>query len=416
MITMRKERIVLACMLLIFVIAVTACSFDDDNDVVIGKDVLALNKIEKEQPTDADGLIRISAIITGADEAAKTITAKTILLGDNSDYNSTQKEYSLKYSGATDIRNAYDTIISASQLGIGQIVNVVYDSGLDRIKSIHIDGDYFEITGLRGVQISKKDHSLTYGNKMYSYGDSVLVFDGDSLINIDALSTYDEITIRGRNNKIYSISKTRGHGYLKLSGYSQFIGGYIEIGDTRVLKVVEDMSIPVTEGTYKVIISNKGVMATRNITIEHDKTVLAEFEEYLKNPSKQGNVEFILSPLYAKLYIDGVKTDYEELVALDYGIHTYTVVCNGYDNVISTFVVDSSYDKIEIILDKNSTTKNTKDATISETEKNTDSKGTQPATAPTLPDMPTLPTWPASSVTGESSAELPTTILDRLLN
>ena len=391
---MKKERIVLAILLTAFIIIVTACSFGEDNSVVIGKDVLALKQIEKEQPTDKDGMIRISAVITGIDSKNNTITAKTIVLSDNSDYNSTQKEYSLKYTGGTDIFDKYGTVISASQLKLGEIVKVEYDSSADKIKKISEDGDYFEISGITGASINSTNHSITIGNKDYTFDNFLVVFDKDETSLISAISSYDEITVRGRGNKIYSINKTKGYGTIKLSGYSQFVGGYIEVGDNKVYKVVEDMTIPVTEGTYKVIISKDGVMATRNITVSRDRTVLAEFEEYLKNPVKQGSIEFVISPDTAKLYIDGVKVNYNDLISLTYGIHTYTVVCNGYDNVISTFVVDSGYEKIEVIIDKNATkptVAETESASDDTTKENTTEKAATQTENKTMPTMPTMP-------------------------
>ncbi len=381
---MKRQRLIIGAFLIVLIIAMCACdNGSGKNDTVIGNDVLMLGKGDEKASTSdrEDGVVDIVAVITGVDTSKKTLNAKTVVLeGNHSEYNASQKEYALKYSGSTDIKDAYGKAISAGQLKCGNIVNVVYDSNTDKIESIEISKEFFEIKGVTGVNVSKTGKTLAYGKSTYSYSDYTLAFDKEDTMNISDVSPEDVITLRGIGNKVYSITLEKGHGTIKLSGYTQFLGGYIEIGDSKVLKVVEDMSITVTEGTYRVIISKGDVTATRNITVERGKTALAEFDEYLQNPAKQGSIEFVLKPDNAKLYVDGVKVDTKELVALTYGVHTFTVVATGYDNYIATFVVDSPYEKLTIDMDNNSSKNESTTKQNSSTKSQTTTKASSSST------------------------------------
>lgn len=343
-------------------------------------DALLMKKdnIKENETINSEGKINIVAVVTGVDTDKKIITAKTIVLGNKgqSEYNFSQKEYALKYTGGTDIRNSYGTIISATQLPFGEIVNVEYDSIQDRITKITVSGDGFLVSRITGVNVTAKDKSISYNKNIYHYSDSLIVMDGDKAITISDIDENDVITIRGYDSTIYSITLDKGHGFIKFSGYSQFLGGYVEIGDKKVLKVEENMTIPVTEGTYKVIISKGNVVASKNITVERNKTAYAEFAEYLQEAKKQGSVKFNVSPEGARVFVDGVKIDANKSLELEYGVHTLTVVANGYDNYIQTFIVDEIYSTIDVDLggkaSEKTTAATTEKATEKETEKSTE--------------------------------------------
>ena len=69
------------------------------------------------------------------------------------------------------------------------------------------------------------------------------------------INKQDVLTVRGTGYNVYSVVKSRGHGYIRLSHYKDFIGGMIEVGDSMILPVTKNMLITVGEGSYKVILS-----------------------------------------------------------------------------------------------------------------------------------------------------------------
>lgn len=354
---MKKNRISVMMLVLLLAAFASGCTEDNTGKGPSGVNDALLEKyddIEKNETIHNDGMIDILAVISAVDMNLKQITVKTVVATDKTDYNYAQKEYELKYTGGTDIRDSYDSIISVSQLKVGDVVNVTYNAEIDKVSKIQISKEVFVLGNATNVEVSVADKTVTYGKNVYQYTGTTVVLDNGQIVPISSIDKNDVLTIRGSGKKIYSVTVDKGHGYLKLSGHHQFIDGYIEIGESRVLKVTKEMTIPVTEGQHKVILSNGGVTAVKNITIKRGETTLAEFEEYLQEPEKQGSVKFILVQKNASLYIDGKKVDHTSLVELEYGIHTMTIVAYGYETAIETFIVDTLYQELKIDLDGDS--------------------------------------------------------------
>jgi len=304
------------------------------------------SEIESFETSNDEGVIDIKAVVLAINKKDKTMNVRTVLLSDSgNDFNESQKEYILRYNEATEIKNGYDSIISIKQINPGEIVDVTYDSNKDSIAKISKQSEGFEISKIKGKAISQDLNTLDYGNITYKISENVLVLDEGKVTYTQNIADKDEITIRGVGNTIYSINLDKGHGIIELSGYSQFIGGYIEVGKD-IYEVVKDQKITATEGNYRVILSKDDVVAVKNVTVARDKTVVVAFEEFIQEAKKQGTINFKIVPSSAKLYVDGVKQDYSKLVELEYGIHTISIVANGYSNYYETILVDTIYEDL----------------------------------------------------------------------
>ena len=58
----------------------------------------------------------------------------------------------------------------------------------------------------------------------------------------------DVLNVWGCHNQIYAISIARGHGYLRLQNDAYFVGGWIEVGQSVIRKITEDMLLVDREG------------------------------------------------------------------------------------------------------------------------------------------------------------------------
>ena len=72
------------------------------------------------------------------------------------------------------------------------------------------------------------------------------------------LSPADVLSFQGIDTQILTVKVQKGHGYLRLVNDENFIGGWIEIGQTQIRKITDDMLLLIPEGSYQVNISNKG--------------------------------------------------------------------------------------------------------------------------------------------------------------
>lgn len=162
----------------------------------------------------------------------------------------------------------------------------------------------------------------------------------------------DLVTIRGIDHKIYSINVERGHGYLRLRNEQALLGGWIEVGNTVIREITEDMLLVVPEGSYQVALSNGGVSSVKDIVIERDKETVLDVGDIEIVQNKTGKILFSVTPAGAAVSIDGKSTDISKAVELSYGIHQIHLEAEGYDSLTKYIQVGSEYAKISFALEE----------------------------------------------------------------
>ena len=145
----------------------------------------------------------------------------------------------------------------------------------------------------------------------------------------------------------------KGHGYLRLANDENFVGGWIEIGQTQIRRITEDMLLLVPEGDYQVNISNKGGGGIKSVTIHRNQETTLDIGD-LEIPEPQyGMVLFSLNPSSAELYIDGEKVDPSGPVDLIYGIHQMIARAEGYQSITQYIRVAQESAGINVVLEPN---------------------------------------------------------------
>ena len=162
----------------------------------------------------------------------------------------------------------------------------------------------------------------------------------------------DRVTIRGIDHKIYSINVERGHGYLRLRNEQALIGGWIEVGNTVIREITEDMLLVVPEGSYQVALSNGGVSSIKDIVIERDKETVLDVGDIEIVQDKVGRILFSVNPADAEVTIDGESVDISSAVELPYGIHQVHLEAEGYDSLTKYIQVGSEYAKLSFTLEE----------------------------------------------------------------
>ena len=226
--------------------------------------------------------------------------------------------------------------------------------------------------------ISAATHSVTIGEDVYKITDDIKIFSDGEEIEIMDLSETDVLDFHGIDKTIYSIVVNKGHGYLRLSGDENFIGGWIEIGQTIIHRITDDMLLTVPEGSYQVIISVPGGGGTKSVIINRGEEVTLDIGDLKIEEPKYGQVVFALTPSSATLYIDGEEVDALSPVTLEYGIHQLIAKAEGYDSVTSYLKVAEASAGIEIVLEaeKQDTGDDDKDSDDEEDDKKDDENDT----------------------------------------
>lgn len=256
----------------------------------------------------------------------------------------------LYFNGGTDIRDKYGKVISMSQMNLGEIVDVSYDRSNNELMKLQISKDAWEYKEVVNFTIKSSDRVMKIADSKYKFNDRLVIAGDDSLINLIDINEKDELTVKGINEEIWSIIVTKGHGYIRLRNYEDFLEGSIEVGYHIILPIVKDMLIVAREGDYKVTLEKGNLKGSKRINVIRNQEIILDMSEYRKEPEKKGSVDFLIQPYGATLYIDGEETDYEDPVELLYGAHVIRVSRSGYETYAGILDVDESSQVVEIVL------------------------------------------------------------------
>lgn len=295
---------------------------------------------EQEIKTEDKEKKKDNCIVTDCDYEKKEISLYSLF---------TKEDYTLKFSGASDIRNQYNEIISITQVEQGEIVAVLYSETEAKLISMNIMENSFQNREVKKFKIDRIDSVFTIGEQKYYFNQDMLVFSNGEQISVLDLNEADELTIRGIKNQIYSITVEKGHGYVKLQNEDFFVGGWIEIGQAVLQPVTRNMIVTVPEGTFDLTVVKDGNGGTKSITVEREKELVVDISG-LKQQLPLGSIRFKIEPEDAVLYIENEETDYEELVVLEYGKYQISVTATGFESYKSVLNVSKTLETKEIKL------------------------------------------------------------------
>ena len=172
-------------------------------------------------------------------------------------------------------------------------------------------------------------------------------------MQMEEISPADSLKVVARDHQVYGITVERGHGYVRLSGHESFVGGWVEVGQTVITRVEEEMLLVVPEGEYTLYISNNGVAGSKEISVSRDAETQVDVSELqTERIKKSGKIIFTITPAEAELYIDGELTDYSGEVELDYGIHQMKVKAEGYSTFAQYIKVSEPMANLNVKLEE----------------------------------------------------------------
>ncbi len=312
----------------------------------------AHRKTSVDQPTPAPSGSTALAVITMIDTVSKNISFDMVETTESEMYS---------YNGGTLVYSRSNVAMSVAQLKPGDIVDITFDASNYRLKKIQISGaeGVWENTKVTSFNIDESTHSFRIGQSLYSYDDDLVVASGDKLITVMELNSMDQLIVRGYNQKVVSVVVSKGHGYVTLDGDGLFLGGLVNVGGLIARNIEKDMLLIVTEGTYKLEVTNGKYYAEKFVTVTRDEESVVDFSDVAAEINETGNVKFNINVSNAVLYIDGVETDYASIVTLPTGTHKVVVEADGYNTYSENMKVSVTYEVKDITLTAESETTTT---------------------------------------------------------
>ncbi|MBO4266131.1 MAG: PEGA domain-containing protein [Lachnospiraceae bacterium] len=304
------------------------------------------------------------------------------------------KLFELELAGKTPILGKHGNSLTLDQIPLGEILDVSYSIHSKELLSLQISDEAWTFTDVTKFEINEEEGRMDIAGSTYKLPKTAIVSYGNELATFMDVTNVDTLTVKGYGRKICSVIVERGHGYVRLSNDSYFEGGWIEVGQDIIKKVSEEMLIPVPEGSYHVRLTNRGYAAEEDVEIIRDEETVIDLSKVDVKEVAIGHVEFSIVPDYAQLFVDGVMTDFEERVPIEYGIHHVHVELAGYKSIDTNIRVSDQYANIDMVLEEE-----TEEA--STTAGNTAKKNTTAAAPGQLLD--TSSTGTAATGTGTTS-------------
>lgn len=261
-----------------------------------------------------------------------------------------KEDMTLSYDGATTVQDKFGSALVMTQLVPGDLIGVQYSGELQKAGAITTPSDAWSYNGAARYDIDEGRGTLQIGSDTYRISGETKVFSGAEQISMDEILNQDVLSFRGIGRDIFSIVVENGHGYLDLENDEKLIGGWIEVGQTAIQQITEDMLLTVPEGSYTVKLSAKGVNETREVTIARNQETVLDVSDVEVPEPVSGLVSFAVSPVEASVYVDGIGVNTSYAAVLPFGLHQITASAPGFDTVSQYFNVEGETTHVKLAL------------------------------------------------------------------
>ncbi len=284
-----------------------------------------------------------TAVVLSTDFDSGNITFMNIATG---------KQYTLSYDGTTYVKDRHEGPMSMSQVKEGDIVDITFLRGKKKLASVQLSPGSWVYNNIENYNLGGMNKTATIGSSTYSLPDEAVILSEGRRVELMDIVDKDILSFSGIDHEIYSISVQKGHGYLRLSNDQALIGGWIEVGNTVIQQITENMLLAVPEGSYQVFLSNGNASCTKEVTIERDKEVVLDVGDLEIAGEMTGKILFTVNPNEASVSIDNEAVDISKEVELTYGIHKISLEAEGYESMTKYIQVGSEYASLSFTLEE----------------------------------------------------------------
>lgn len=264
----------------------------------------------------------------------------------------TGRYYTLAYDGTTMIQDKHGSSMAMSQMQDGDIVDVAFLRGKKTLTDMKISDSAWTYEDIEKYNFDTLGKSAEVGSGVYSLRNNMVVSSEGEEAQLEDIIKGDVVSVSGVGNSVYSVVVEEGHGYLRLSSDEYLKGGWIEVGQSVIQEITEDMLLAVPEGTHEVHLTASGIDEVKEVTIGRNQEVTLDVSDVQPAAPKTGKILFAITPADAVVYIDGTEVDISVPVELEYGVHQMIVKAEGYETVSEYIKVGEEMATISLTLEK----------------------------------------------------------------
>lgn len=283
-----------------------------------------------------------TAILVNRNEEEDTLTFLNLELG---------RKYTLSMDGTTRLYDRYGEAVTVGQFEKGDIVDITFLKTKKHLTTMQLSGQAWVYEDVQWYEMNTAKGEVTIGSDLYKLTSNTQYLSAGRSIEPMDLNAADVLSFQGIDKQVLTVRVEKGHGYLRLKNDENFVGGWIEIGQSIIQRITEDMLLTVPEGSYEVNISNKGGGGVKNVVIRRNEESMLDIGDLEIPEPQKGIVLFSLSPSDAELYIDGDKVDASGPITLEYGLHQFIARASGYQSITQYIRVAQESTGVNVVLE-----------------------------------------------------------------
>lgn len=167
--------------------------------------------------------------------------------------------FNKKIVSTVKISDAYGKVLPITEIKVGDIVEVGYETDKDSIISISKSQQMESWKKISGVTVDKESRQIKVGGTSYSYTSQTLVLDSQGTgINMDNLGPFDIVSLQCMDQNVWSIVIEEASASIHMVDLPTH-NGQIEIDNSRLIQF-KDITEPikVIPGVHKLVIKMAG--------------------------------------------------------------------------------------------------------------------------------------------------------------
>ena len=246
----------------------------------------------------------------------------------------------LSYDETAEVQDEYGQIRQGEDIGVGEILEVGYLPQEGKLAKAKVPKNAWSYDEVQQFELNEEENMLLLAGEKYRYGEQTYCSADGVPMQLTDFNNNDVLTVRGMGIQVYSIVRTKGHGYIRLVNYQDFMGGMASVGDEIIVPISQNMLITAGEGTYEVTLLKRGLAAKKTVLVAANMVTVVDFRDYKKDIKDIGEVVFDIHPDGAVLTINGTTVDYSNPVTLRFGKYRIVVSLAGYGDYVGILNVE----------------------------------------------------------------------------
>ncbi len=260
-------------------------------------------------------------------------------------------EYQYYYGMSTEFCNKYGNHTAIANFSEGDVVSISGTDDNGKLTKVQKSDAVWVYDEVSKFSFADEGKVLSIGDSNYEIARNTFIFSGKDIVEYDAISDNDTLSVVGVDKKVLSVVVTTGHGTLKLSNTKLFEGSYLQLGDDIFTEITKNMEIEVPEGKYKLTVANNGWGGTKEIEIKRGETTRVDLDKMKGSGPKKGKILFEVDVANARIFVDNKEVEAGKVIKLTYGAHSLIVMAEGYTTWNKTLYVNSKEATVIVTLE-----------------------------------------------------------------